>query len=59
MANPFAGGKVSHKMPDGSMMAGKKCAVAKKMAKGGMVKSPASKRGDGCAQRGKTRGRMV
>ena len=27
--------------------------------KGGMVKSSASKRGDGIAQRGKTRGRMV
>ena len=30
----------------------------KKMAKGGKVGS-ASKRGDGCAQRGKTKGRMV
>ena len=30
-----------------------------KMAKGGSVKSSASKRGDGCAQRGKTKGRMV
>jgi hypothetical protein len=30
----------------------------KKMAKGGSV-SPASKRGDGCCQRGKTKGRMV
>ena len=29
------------------------------MKKGGMVKSSASKRGDGCAQRGKTKGRMV
>ena len=27
--------------------------------KGGMVKSSASKRADGCAQRGKTRGKMV
>jgi hypothetical protein len=27
--------------------------------KGGMVKSSASKRADGCAQRGKTRGRIV
>ena len=27
--------------------------------KGGSVKSSASKRADGCAQRGKTRGRMV
>lgn len=36
---------------------------AKKKAKcykaGGAVKSSASKRGDGCAQRGKTKGRMV
>lgn len=29
------------------------------MKKGGAVKSGASKRGDGIAQRGKTRGRMV
>lgn len=30
-----------------------------KKAKGGSVKSSASKRADGCAQRGKTRGKMV
>lgn len=30
-----------------------------KMAKGGTVKSSASKRADGCAVKGKTRGRMV
>lgn len=29
------------------------------MKKGGTVKSSASKRADGCAQRGKTKGRMV
>ena len=29
------------------------------MKKGGVVKSSASKRADGCAQRGKTRGKMV
>jgi len=29
------------------------------MAKGGSVKSSASKRADGCAQRGKTKGRFV
>lgn len=29
------------------------------MKKGGSVKSSASKRADGCASRGKTRGRMV
>ena len=31
----------------------------KKMAKGGKVHSSASKRADGCAIRGKTRGKMV
>jgi hypothetical protein len=36
---------------------GKKPTVKK--AKGGSVKSSASKRGDGVAQRGKTKGRMV
>lgn len=36
----------------------KKGGAVKKMAKGGSVGS-ASKRADGCAQRGKTRGRMV
>lgn len=36
----------------------KKGGAVKKMAKGGKVSS-ASSRGDGCAQRGKTRGRMV
>jgi len=30
-----------------------------KKARGGSVKSSASKRGDGCAMRGKTRGKMV
>ena len=30
-----------------------------KKAKGGMVRSSASKRADGCAVKGKTRGRMV
>jgi hypothetical protein len=33
--------------------------VARGMKKGGMVKSSASKRADGCAQRGNTKGRMV
>ena len=31
----------------------------KKMAKGGTARSSASKRADGCAVRGKTRGKMV
>ena len=30
-----------------------------KKANGGAIKSSASSRGDGCAQRGKTKGRMV
>ncbi len=30
-----------------------------KMKKGGSVKSSASRRADGCAQRGKTKGRML
>ena len=37
----------------------KKGGKVKKMAKGGVVKSSASSRGDGCAARGKTKGRMV
>lgn len=32
---------------------------AKKMRKGGMVKSSASRRADGCAVRGKTKGRVL
>jgi hypothetical protein len=47
------GGKVKkgyHKMPDGKMM---KDSAHKGMKKGGMVKR------DGCAVRGKTKGRMV
>lgn len=37
----------------------KKGGVVKKMASGGAVKSSASSRGDGCAARGKTKGRFV
>jgi hypothetical protein len=37
----------------------KKGGHVKKMAKGGVVKSSASGRSDGCAVKGKTRGRMV
>lgn len=44
------GGKVKKAAP--------KKAAPKKMAKGGKVSS-ASRRGDGCAQRGKTKGRFV
>lgn len=54
------GGKVKkgyHKMPDGKIMKG----ASHKMASGGKVKSgsSASKRADGCAVKGKTRGRIV
>ena len=51
-------GGATHKMPDGSMMKG----ASHKMGHGGKVKgssSSASKRADGCATKGKTRGRMV
>ena len=37
----------------------KKGGKVKAMAKGGSVKSSASKRADGCASKGKTKGRMV
>ena len=33
--------------------------VGKKMAKGGKIRSSASKRADGCAVKGKTKGRFV
>lgn len=52
------GGKVKkgyHKMPDGRIM---KDSAHKGMKKGGKVSS-CSKRADGCAVRGKTKGRMV
>lgn len=43
---------------DYNMKKGGKVAI-KKMKAGGVVKSSASNRGDGCAARGKTKGRMV
>ena len=43
----------------GSTPGAKKGGAVNKMAKGGSVKSGASKRADGCAVRGKTKGRMV
>jgi hypothetical protein len=52
------GGKIKkgyHKMPDGRIM---KDSAHKGMKKGGKVSS-CSKRGDGCAVRGKTKGRMI
>jgi len=41
------------------MLAGEFVYPTVKKKKGGVVKSSASSRGDGCAQRGKTRGRFV
>ena len=55
---PMSKGGATHKMPDGSMMKG----ASHKMGHGGKVKgssSSASKRADGCAVKGKTRGKMV
>ena len=54
------GGKVKkgyHKMPDGKIMKG----ASHKMASGGKVKSgsSASRRADGCAVKGRTKGRIV
>lgn len=54
---------VAEEAPAGAMMrkggkVKKKPMAAKKMAKGGSVSS-ASKRGDGCATKGKTKGRFV
>jgi hypothetical protein len=46
-----------HKMPDGKMM---KDSAMKKMAKGGMANGgSASKRADGIATKGKTKGTMI
>lgn len=47
---------VAEEAPAGAMM--RKGGKVKKMAKGGSVSS-ASKRGDGCATKGKTKGRFV
>jgi hypothetical protein len=46
------------KEDDGSPVTKRRGGKVKKMAKGGSV-SPASKRGDGCATKGKTKGRFV
>jgi hypothetical protein len=51
--------KVEEDMDDFAKRAKERAAKKIKMKKGGMIKSSASKRGDGIALRGKTRGRMV
>jgi hypothetical protein len=53
-ASPFGGGKAGATASFPLKKGGK----VKKMAKGGSVSS-ASKRGDGCATKGKTKGKMV
>jgi hypothetical protein len=51
--------KVEEDMDDFAKRAKERAAKKIKMKKGGMVKSSASKRADGIAMQGKTRGRMV
>ena len=51
--------KVEEDMDDFAKRAKERAAKKIKMKKGGMVKSSASKRADGVAVKGKTRGRMV
>jgi hypothetical protein len=51
--------KVEEDMDDFAKRAKERAAKKIKMKKGGMVKSSASKRADGIAMKGKTRGRMV
>jgi hypothetical protein len=51
--------KVEEDMDDFAKRAKERAAKKTKMKKGGMVKSSASKRADGIAIKGKTRGRMV
>lgn len=55
-ATPFAGSSGAPMAPQPTFRKGGK---AKKYSKGGSVKSSASRRGDGIASRGKTKGRMV
>jgi hypothetical protein len=60
-AKPAAGKKLPGKSAEGQMgdvMGAKKGGMIKKYAMGGSVGS-ASKRADGCATKGKTRGKMV
>jgi hypothetical protein len=51
--------KVEEDMDDFAKRAKERAAKKIKMKKGGMVKSSASKRADGCAKRGKTKCKMV
>jgi hypothetical protein len=51
--------KVEEDMDDFAKRAKERAAKKIKMKKGGIVKSSASKRADGIAKKGKTKGRMV
>jgi hypothetical protein len=55
MVERLGGSRVGFTIPD---ISNRKGGIIK-MAKGGSVKSSASSRGDGCAAKGKTKGRMV
>jgi hypothetical protein len=55
MTERLGGSRVGFTVPDISNRKG----GAIKMAKGGSVKSSASRRGDGCCAKGKTKGRMI
>jgi hypothetical protein len=55
MTERLGGSRVGFTVPDISNRKG----GAIKMAKGGSAKSSASRRGDGCCAKGKTKGRMV
>lgn len=55
MAEKLGGSRVGFTVPD---ISNRKGGVIK-MAKGGSVKFSASKRADGCATKGKTKGRMI
>jgi hypothetical protein len=51
--------KVEEDMDDFAKRAKERAAKKIKMKKGGMVKSSASKRADGIAKKGKTKGRII
>ena len=57
MADTISYGKTG--APTGGSMESPNVSAIAGFKKGGFVKSTASKRGDGCAKRGKTKGRMV
>ena len=58
LGNPHESAKRGLEQGYAEMRAAKKIESEKKMAKGGMVKSSASKRADGIAVKGKTKGKI-